>query len=91
MIYAEQFAARYAAGATVREIADEARMSHSYVLRHLHAMGAPMRQVAKRCEWHDRVAPLRAQGLSCGLIGERLGVSRSSVERVVRHKRAGVP
>jgi hypothetical protein len=43
MTYAEQFAARYAAGATVREIANEARLSHSYVLRHLHAMGVPMR------------------------------------------------
>jgi DNA-binding CsgD family transcriptional regulator len=88
MTEAEQFAAQYAARATVREIADEARVSHSYVVRHLHAMSAPMRQVAKRCEWHDRVAPLRAQGLSCGLIAERLGVSRNSVERVVWRKRA---
>jgi transposase-like protein len=89
MTYAEQFAARYAVGATVRKIADEARVPHSSVLQHLHAMGVPMRQVAKRCEWHDRVAPLRAQGLSCALIAERLGVSRSSVERVVRNKRVG--
>ena len=72
----------------MREIPDEARVSHSYVVRHLHALGVPMRLAAKRIAWHDRVAPLRAQGLNCALIAERLGVSRNSVERVVRRKRA---
>src|SRR4051812_18938217 len=35
-------------------------------------------------DWHSRVAPLLAQGLSCAVIAERLGVARCSVERVRR-------
>ena len=35
-------------------------------------------------DWHSRVPPLLAQGLSCVVIAERLGVGRWSVERVRR-------
>ena len=35
-------------------------------------------------DWHSRVAPLLAEGLSCAVIAERLGMARCSVERVRR-------
>ena len=38
--------------------------------------------------WHLRVPPLLAQGLSCAVIAERLGVARCSVERVRRGMQA---
>ena len=38
--------------------------------------------------WHSRVPPLLAQGLSCAVIAERLGVARCSVERVRRGMQA---
>ena len=41
--------------------------------------------------WHSRVPPLLAQGLSCAVIAERLGVARCSVERVRRGMQAPAP
>jgi hypothetical protein len=41
-------------------------------------------------DWHSRVAPLLAEGLSCAVIAERLGVARCSVERVRRGMQAPV-
>lgn len=42
-------------------------------------------------DWHSRVARLLAQGLSCAVIAERLGVARCSVERVRRNMQTPAP
>ena len=41
--------------------------------------------------WHSRVPPMLAQGLSCAVIAERLGVARCSVDRVRRGMQVPAP
>jgi transposase len=78
------FAARYLAGASLREIAEAANVSHTYVKRALERQGVALRPTYGDLSWQARIPPLFAAGLSCVVIAERLGKHRSTVVKAVR-------
>jgi hypothetical protein len=82
--YGEEWAARYLAGATLRQIADEAGVGHTLVREVLQVRGVPMRRAVKPTDWHARLPALLAQGLSCAVIGQRLGKDRATIGKAVR-------
>lgn len=84
MTAAEEWGARYRAGATLRQIAAEAGVAPKLVSEVLRDAGEPMRRKCPDNAWYAKVPPLRAEGLTCGQIGARLGKHRNTVERVVR-------